>query len=427
MQAGYSEIDITPPIRTELGGYGYYLGRRMRGVLDPLYARCVVIKLGDGKLRAIDNRPYIVIVSCDIVQLGMSVINKVRHALKKDGYAADQVMLVATHSHTAPITGAIEGCGAEDEAYAAVLPDLIIRAIRAAEADIADVTSVYTTRARAMNVAYNRTSPDGPVDDYVRGVLMERAGRPPIALINFACHPVTLGRLDMASADYPGRVAARMKKRGTNAIFLNGPCGDIDPVSNRDAWGSGTEATIERYAEHITDAFEAGLTPAEFSDWTVRTTRFDVNLRNEPVDIEYIQSEVKKAVDESGEDAPQMRARRAWAAALESALLKGVDLSAEVFTAPVVSIGPVVLIGLPFEVYTKTGQMIRATLPDNLVLVMGCAEQTRGYLPTIDEYERGAYGARESMFLYLRAPIAQGEAEAIAVALGERIASWLKI
>ena len=41
MRAGFGKSDLTPPLGTELTGYGYYLNRRAESLRDPLYARCV--------------------------------------------------------------------------------------------------------------------------------------------------------------------------------------------------------------------------------------------------------------------------------------------------------------------------------------------------------------------------------------------------
>ena len=38
--------EITPPVGTELAGFGYYLERRMEGVRDPLHIRAAVLEEG---------------------------------------------------------------------------------------------------------------------------------------------------------------------------------------------------------------------------------------------------------------------------------------------------------------------------------------------------------------------------------------------
>ena len=55
-------------------------------------------------------------------------------------------------------------------------------------------------------------------------------------------------------------------------------------------------------------------------------------------------------------------------------------------------------------------------------MVLGCAEELLGYLPTKDDIARGAYAALESTFLYKRLPVVPGEAER----LGEELGNGLK-
>ena len=46
MRAGFGMAEITPPVGTELAGFGYYLERRMEGVRDPLHIRAAVLEEG---------------------------------------------------------------------------------------------------------------------------------------------------------------------------------------------------------------------------------------------------------------------------------------------------------------------------------------------------------------------------------------------
>ena len=54
-------------------------------------------------------------------------------------------------------------------------------------------------------------------------------------------------------------------------------------------------------------------------------------------------------------------------------------------------------------------------------LVLGCAEELLGYLPTKDDIDRGAYAALESTFLYKRLPVVPGEAERLGEEMGRAL------
>jgi len=74
-------------------------------------------------------------------------------------------------------------------------------------------------------------------------------------------------------------------------------------------------------------------------------------------------------------------------------------------------LGGVPVLALPFEGFTQIGMDIRRISGREDALVLGCAEELLGYLPTRDDISRGTYAALESTFLYKRLPVVPGEAE----------------
>jgi hypothetical protein len=87
----------------------------------------------------------------------------------------------------------------------------------------------------------------------------------------------------------------------------------------------------------------------------------------------------------------------------------------------VMFLGGVPVIALPFEGFTLIGQEVRAIIGRPDALVLGCAEELLGYLPTKDDIDREAYAALESTFLYKRFPVVPGEAERLGEELGEEL------
>ncbi|MBQ7786231.1 MAG: hypothetical protein IJ381_08830 [Clostridia bacterium] len=74
-------------------------------------------------------------------------------------------------------------------------------------------------------------------------------------------------------------------------------------------------------------------------------------------------------------------------------------------------LGGVPILALPFEGFTQIGMDIRRISGREDALVLGCAEELLGYLPTREDISRGTYAALESTFLYKRLPVVPGEAE----------------
>src|SRR5688572_30648497 len=88
VRVAFGQVDITPKITKErpvfLAGYGQ--NRRAAGVHDSLYARAVVLQIGDEKLA---------LVSVDVVGLQYPTVRKIRKKLPGFKY----VMVSSTHNH----------------------------------------------------------------------------------------------------------------------------------------------------------------------------------------------------------------------------------------------------------------------------------------------------------------------------------------
>ena len=100
-------------------------------------------------------------------------------------------------------------------------------------------------------IGFNRRTGnfDG-IDPYLKVASFNRPdGR--LFLLNYACHAVTLGRKPVVSADWPGAAVRALEARGHRALLLQGFCGDVDPVTNLNRWGEGTEEDLELYGEMI--------------------------------------------------------------------------------------------------------------------------------------------------------------------------------
>ena len=98
----------------------------------------------------------------------------------------------------------------------------------------------------------------------------------------------------------------------------------------------------------------------------------------------------------------------------------------EDITVKYLLLGGVPVIALPFEGFTQIGMDIRRLCHREDALVLGCAEELLGYLPTREDISRGTYAALESTFLYKRLPVVPGEAERLGEEMGvalERILS----
>ncbi len=405
MRAGYGKTEITPPLGVELAGYGYYLKRQATRVDDPLFVRAVALE---------DRGRTYLVVSCDILGLNRSIAGRVRAALlQKHAVPPSHVMIVSIHTHTAAPSIAHEGCGEVCPEYVETLPGAILSACESALADRRRVTSVRFSMGRPDGeYAYNRAAKDGPVDGHARGFLLSRDEREPIALVSYACHPVCRGRSTGISADYPGRVCRMAEEKGAKPLFLNGLCGDIDPLPCED---DARDARIDAFASAILSA----LTDDTELPMHVFGGEIADEIRLLPVSREDITGAADSAASRPNAIPGAERVARVW----ESEMLSRFDSlpSREPISVHYLNLGGVPIIALPFEGFCAIGHKIRDVLGDSRALTLGCADELLGYLPTRDDIERGAYAALESTFLYHRLPVLPGEAERLGRELGARL------
>lgn len=410
MKAGLGKAEMTPPLGVELAGYGYYLQRRATRVDDPLWARALALE---------DEGERYVVISCDVLGLNTQVVAQVReHLIMHLRVPADHFTLVSIHTHTGPALKYHEGCGEVDADYLATAAAPIIAACGQALASLAEVTALYNICTELKEAyAYNRAREDGPVDRLVRGFRIERSGFPSIAVVSYACHPVARGRSTGISADYPGQVCRLLEDEGLLPLYLNGVCGDIDPISVPE---EARPAQLEAFAQTIVSAYHEKANPCSL---TVKGSHIPWTLRLTPVR----QSEIRETAAQAAAKAADEGARRV-ALTWEREMLEklGTLAAQEAIYISCLCLGGVCIAALPFEAFTQTGMQIRKRLRDARTLVLGCAEELLGYLPTRDDIARGAYAALESTFLYKRLPPLPGEAERLGEELGDRLRSEFK-
>src|SRR5687768_3030897 len=92
LEIGLAETDITPPKGFPMAGY--YHERLAEGQIDPLKAKAIVFR-GDKEQAAL--------VVCDLTGISIDLSTAVRRrAAEKTGIPAANIVVSATHSHTAP-------------------------------------------------------------------------------------------------------------------------------------------------------------------------------------------------------------------------------------------------------------------------------------------------------------------------------------
>jgi neutral ceramidase len=240
LNAGFAEVDITPPAgAAKIGNLRYHVGRR---AADSLLARAAVLENG-GRILAF--------VALDALSVSRRHVAELREELARDpGLRPDYILVAATHTHAG---GALVRCGVvrQDAAYRDHVTNAALTAVRAAHAQ-REPARWASARAIEPHVARNRrvVQRDGTVRTH--GALQDRGalwiegpidpeisifvacgstGEPMGCIVCYACHPTDHGDDDVFSAGFPGVLAGELREHGIPVtLYFNGAQGNVHPM-----------------------------------------------------------------------------------------------------------------------------------------------------------------------------------------------------
>lgn len=249
LRVGLAETDITPPVGFPMAGY--YHERLAEGTIDPLKAKAIVFRQGDSAGA---------LVVCDLIGIATDLSREVKQrAAVKTGIPASNIIIAATHSHTAPdyMKELWLYLGKEDQeplrrTYIERLIDGPVEAIVRADASAGEFSLLSGTAVQESPVSFNRrfvmrdgsvqtwqslSNPNvvraaGPIDPRIELLVVRGQDDAQVegVLSNFALHLDTVGGMRW-SADYPFFIEKSLRDRfGDNlvSIFGTGCCGDIN-------------------------------------------------------------------------------------------------------------------------------------------------------------------------------------------------------
>lgn len=407
--AGAAQVDITPPAGTPMAGY--YAVRNLEGVLDPLFAKAIVLEK-DGTRAAI--------VVLDLLTTTPGLVSESRAKIEAaTGIPAKHVMISATHTHTGPVLAdrprdeAFGGAHKLSVDYRASLPEKIAEAVTKADKARAEC-SIFHAVGKEEGLAFNRryfledgtvgwnpgkknpkiVKPAGPTDSSVPLVVFEVAKKPVACLVNFAMHSdTTSGR--HASADYPGHLArALTAAKGETMIsaFQLGCCGDVNHVNvNLADAQKGTGESSRIGTRLAAAALKAWDERTPIADGPLVVTSETVELPLATVTLADVEAAkpVIAAVARGDTPAPKFLDQVQAFKVDDVARRLGKPWSVEV---QVISLGPdLAWVGLPGEIFTQLGLDVKAASPFKTTILAELANGSLGYIPDRKAYPQGQY------------------------------------
>lgn len=389
LKAGVARVDLTPPLELNapLGGYGERMNRPAEGVHDRIFAKALV--LTDGKQK-------FALVTADIVGFPPPVKPTLIGRLADGDWTKDQIMLLASHSHTSIEMNAI------NPANTFQVPQLGIYSPRVFDFVMERLVHVVQDAQRQLvpvSVGTSSISIDGWNRNRRGGAMTDKEltitrvdtteGKPLAVLVNFTAHPTFMSGEDMLfSGDWPGHLQRTLESligEGVTAMYYNGAEGDQAPIGRSDAGNSRWERA-ERYGRDL------GI--VAWKQWqqtkTLQNVAFAYHLHTIPLpERTWHPDFMKTGGAEYG---------------LNEKLLK--EMLPRLFPSQAESIslrlGDLLIVGIPGEMAASLGLKVksesRRITGASHPVIGGLADVWISYILPAEEYRRGGYESSVSFY-----------------------------
>ncbi len=435
LQVGFARIDITPPLGVNV--VGYFKERIADGILDNLYVNAVAVGKGNDR---------IMIMCVDSLYTKTPFAKKAIELIaKRTGLKEESIFINATHTHTGPSLDIFDNdrfAGGEDLSSLDIdklNADIsLAKIVDCAEFALQDMKPARMGFAltKAENIGFNRrylmkdgstqtnpgvNNPDivksiGLLDERLNVVRFEREDGSNIVIGNYGDHPDTIGG-NKISGDWPALTRTVFEKAidNTKCVFLNGAQGDINHIKINPVGGeyNGLENDFDNvprgyaHAKHMANVVAGAMmqvyekvefVSADSVSFKVKTVNVPTNM---PKKEDMKQAYYIKEMHEAGRDAELpykgMLLTTFVAEALRMVRLEnGPEFNPMNLSA--VSIGNIVLIGIPGEPFTGIGMGLKEAEGWDMIMPCCLTNGSYGYFPMQDSYDEGGYEARSSNF-----------------------------
>jgi neutral ceramidase len=420
---GVGRTRITPAVGMPLSGFA---GRGAAlHVHDDLEATAVAFAGAGNGGESVDAAEVgLVLVACDLLSLDEHEIANIRRAVEAvAGVPASRIWVSSSHTHYGPVTDR-SGTSLTVETpvpqsvvdYLDYLRWAIAGAVAEAVAGMRPATVRFGTGSTAIGVnrrqrlTDGRTvigqNPDGPCDHRVAVLRVDAVdGRPLAAVLNYACHGVSLGgTCREVSADFIGEARRIVEaETGATCLYIQGAAGNINPVLMGDTWSNPKRLGLQLASEALNTFWSPSDAVEHDGGRRVVTTagrefRLPGLVESQSVEeaqarLEECEAEVRRL--ESRGD----RAGAYWARVVrdrfrrELRVLSGEEerpeVRAEISAAGLG--GSIGLVSAPGEVFTEIGTSIIERSPFELTMYCGYTNGSIHYIPTRAAYSEGGY------------------------------------
>lgn len=439
LRAGVAVLPITPPLGIDMLGFV----NRMKagtGYGEPMEVGAIAVESGGQS---------VIIVSIDMAVCPLDRAEEIRASLAKAGSCPKRAVLINfNHSHGLPGFPAAVKLGGQYPEYtlkerlfadyvtemAASAVELAVFRLEDAEMELGVSAVEGLSVNRRERTQDGRTilgwNPDGVCDRSVQTVCFKRQDQSVIATaVNFACHPVVLGKdVTEYSSDFVGPLRRTVKQiLGGECIFLQGAAGNILPlegfcqtkglevefgtkvalkaiesvlnpvepatVIEKHAFASTTPISLYR-KKVIKNDFSQAQTVISAAEQWVRFPYEKLPTRQELfAEIERRERELAelKANPDSRTSPNTIRYHIAWAKETLRTIDEGSIQTAAEAPLQAIRIGNFGICAAPGEIFNEIGLAVKEKSKAKVTFYCGYSNGVLGYFPTAAEYAYGGY------------------------------------
>ena len=425
LYAGVGRELITP------GGAGYLAGdvldtdAEVRRVHQDLYAQSLFLT---------DRKTRLVLITVDVCKVSAAMLKAVVAGLGEEiGLPGAAIMIAASHTHSAPHT--IEGDavpGAFDKGFAEQAAAGMIASALQAAGKLEPVSLRYERGHSDLGVnkrvstpwgVFMRANPAGTYDPEVGVLIAERAAGNPVAVLCcYASHPIGHLRSEISS-DLTGFLRDELEVAFPNSMGFHtlGCAGDVSPRMRWDGTdyeignphtGAGRRLLPEPVFKNMMEV--AGKELASKAIELVKEGSAEPFAGPLSADVAAVDLALSPPLSlaqvEAVESLPFNHLHANWAGSMRAKLLAGEQIPRSVsYPMQVWRIADSLrVVALGGEVFASIGLRIKAALSPLSCLMIGHANEYRGYVPTGAALLEGGYEAESFYNTMLPAPYANG-------------------
>jgi Neutral/alkaline non-lysosomal ceramidase, N-terminal len=251
MKVAIDKVVLTPPSGAKgVPMAGYTRPHYAQGKLDDVFARAVLIE--DKVLGNVSKK--LLLISIDTLKVPMIIADYIKEKIQEKtnfGLGPGRILVHGTHTHSAPdltgeyfwpggtfnvIKGILFGANRSDR-YVVWMTMQIVKLVKRLLTKLTPCKLAWAKQKVEQNIAINRRHPKRRSKQTMSTIAFKDLKTNKIIglVVSYGVHPTTMNHSnDKMSAEFPGRVCARIEEQSNDEIkpvFFTGAAGDLNPIT----------------------------------------------------------------------------------------------------------------------------------------------------------------------------------------------------